>query len=66
MRKGNLTGVFDVADPGLVEGKRILLCDDISTSGETLNECAKMLWLCGAEEISCVCFALTKSVKKRQ
>ncbi len=60
MRKGNLTGVFDVANPPEVEGKTILLCDDISTSGETLNECAKMLWLYGAKEVCCVSLALTK------
>lgn len=65
MRKGNLTGVFDVADPDFVKGKRILICDDISTSGETLNECAKMLWLCGAEDVCCVCLALTKPKKKK-
>ena len=28
-----------------INGKTVLLCDDISTSGETFNECAKMLWL---------------------
>ncbi len=65
MRKGNLTGVFDVADPEQVKGKSVLVCDDISTSGETFNECAKMLWLCGVREISCVCLALTKPKKKK-
>ena len=65
MRKGNLTGVFDVSDPDFVNGKRILLCDDISTSGETFNECAKMLWLCGAADVCCICLALTKPKKKK-
>lgn len=65
LRKGNLTGVFDVADPEAVSGKTVLLCDDISTSGETLNECAKMLWLCGAKEIYCISLALTKPHKKK-
>ncbi|MBQ8015235.1 MAG: ComF family protein [Clostridia bacterium] len=64
LRKGNLTGVFGVSNPHEIEGKTILLCDDISTSGETLNECAKMLWLCGAKEIYCVAVALTLSNKK--
>ncbi len=64
MRKGNLTGVFEVTDPKAVEGKCILLCDDVSTSGETLNECAKMLWLHGAKEICCVTVALTQTKKK--
>jgi predicted amidophosphoribosyltransferase len=31
--------------PELIKGKTILLCDDIKTTGETLNECAKMLLL---------------------
>lgn len=60
LRRGNLTGVFDSDFPSEINGKTILLCDDISTSGETLNECAKMLWLYGAKEIYCVTAALTK------
>ena len=64
LRKGNLTGVFDVADPSAVYNKTILLCDDVSTSGETFNECAKMLWLYGAKEVYCVACALTKAKKK--
>lgn len=63
MRKGNLSGAFEVENPSDVEGKTILLCDDISTSGETLNECAKMLWLYGAKEIYCVTLALTPKKK---
>lgn len=66
LRKGNLTGVFDVSEPSVVEGKTILLCDDISTSGETLNECAKMLWLYGAREIFCITVALTVSENGRK
>ncbi len=64
LRKGNLTGVFDVPDPSAVEGKTILLCDDILTSGETLNECSKMLWLYGAKEIHCITLAVTKRKMK--
>lgn len=60
MRRGNLTGVFDCDNPDLIKDKVILLCDDISTSGETLNECSKMLWLYGAKEIYCITVALTK------
>ncbi len=59
-RKGNLAGVFDVTDYREVENKVILLCDDISTSGETLNECAKMLWLAGAKKVYCAALALTE------
>lgn len=66
LRRGNLTGVFDVNDPSAVDGKTILLVDDISTSGETLNECAKMLWLNGAKETYCVAVALTKYDKTKR
>ncbi len=65
LRKGNLTGVFDVSEPALVKDKTILLCDDVSTSGETFNECAKMLWLYGAKDVYCISCALTKSKKKK-
>lgn len=60
LRRGNLTGVFDSDFPDEIEGKTILLCDDISTTGETLNECAKMLWLYGASSVCCIAIALTK------
>ena len=65
-RKGNLLGVFDVSDGDAVKDKTVLLCDDISTSGETFNECAKMLWLYGAKEIYCTATALTKPKKKAE
>ncbi len=65
LRKGNLTGVFDVTDPELVKDKIILLCDDVSTTGETLNECAKMLWLYGAKAVYCCSVALTVSKYKK-
>ncbi len=60
MRRGNLTGVFECDNPDDVKDKTILLCDDISTSGETLNECAKMLWLYDAKAVYCITTALTK------
>ena len=51
-RRGNLLGVFDViAD---VEGRTILLVDDVITTGTTLDECAKMLKIFGAEEVYAV------------
>lgn len=65
LRKGNLTGAFDVVNPEEVKDKTILLCDDVSTSGETFNECAKMLWLYGAGDVYCIATALTKPVKKK-
>ncbi len=66
LRKGNLSGVFEVLNPEEVAGKTILLCDDVLTSGETLNECAKMLWLYGAKEIHCITLAVTLYKKEEE
>lgn len=58
-RKGNVLGVYDVRENTDVSGKTILLVDDIKTTGATLNECAKILKIRGAEKVYCVTVALT-------
>lgn len=50
-RKTNVYGAFDVKDKNAVFGKRILLIDDVKTTGSTLNECAKMLNIYGAQSV---------------
>lgn len=42
-RKKNVRGSFEIADPTDLEGKRILLIDDVMTTGATVNECSKVL-----------------------
>ena len=49
---GNIMGAYRVIDPARVAGKRILLIDDIITTGATASECAKMLLLAGAKEVN--------------
>ena len=44
----------------IIESAAVLLCDDISTTGATLNECAKLLLLRGADKVYCVSAAITK------
>ena len=63
-RSGNLLGVFDVTQP--MEGKRILLVDDLITTGATLDECAKMLKLYGAAEVYAVTAAAAVLQKGEQ
>lgn len=43
MRKTNVQGVYKLKDEALVKGKRVLICDDIITTGFTLGECCTVL-----------------------
>lgn len=63
-RKGNVFGVFEVPCPEAVEGKTVLLCDDVKTTGATLDECAKMLKFAGAKDVYCACIAVTRKQDK--
>ncbi len=42
-RVSNVRNAFAVADPEILQGKRILLVDDVYTTGSTVIECAKVL-----------------------
>jgi len=42
-RRANMSGAFAVSKPGLVRHRRVLLVDDVMTTGATLNECARVL-----------------------
>ena len=50
-RLQNLRHAFAAARPLEVEGRRVLLIDDVYTTGTTLNECAKTLRKAGASEV---------------
>ncbi len=54
-RRRNVKGAYRAA--GDVKGKRILLVDDIVTTGATLRECAAVLYKAGAGEIATLCAA---------
>ena len=56
-RRKNVEGVYKPADKKLIKGKRVLLIDDIVTTGSTLGECAKILEENGALEIYMLTFA---------
>ena len=50
-RRANVLGAYAVIDPGTVAGKRILLLDDIVTTGATAGEVARVLLTAGAKEV---------------
>lgn len=54
-RQQNLTGVFSVSNNETVAGKTILIVDDVSTTGATLDECARVLKAAEAKAV----YALT-------
>lgn len=60
-RRGNLLGAFDINPKYDVTGKTVLLVDDVKTSGATVNECGKMLYLRGAKAVFCLTTALVNS-----
>ena len=60
-RTGNIFGSFDVKNGKDLSGRNILLVDDIKTTGSTLEECAKMLKLYGADKVFCLTVAVVKS-----
>lgn len=42
-----------------IKGKTLLLCDDVYTTGSTMNACSKILKESGAEKIYCIAIATT-------
>jgi len=50
-RKENIRNDFSIKNGGQILGRKILLVDDIYTTGSTLTECAKVLKEAGAKEI---------------
>lgn len=50
-RRGNLEGAFACPDPGAVQGSRLLLVDDVFTTGSTVSACARELRRAGCSEV---------------
>ena len=60
MRRANVLGAYRVNDPEAITGKRILLLDDILTTGATAGECARVLLTAGAKEVHCAAVAAAR------
>lgn len=56
-RQKNIKGAFAVKDPEKIVGQKILLVDDVYTTGSTVNECARVLMEAGAEFVDVLTLA---------
>ena len=59
-RRANVLGAYRIENAELFRGKRILLLDDIITTGATAGECARVLLTAGAKEIHCGAVAIAR------
>lgn len=50
-RELTVKNAFEITRPKLINGKKILLIDDVFTSGATASSCAKVLKKAGAEKV---------------
>ena len=59
-RRANVLGVYQLTGRAELAGKRVLLLDDILTTGATAGECARMLLTAGAAEVHCAVVAAAR------
>jgi ComF family protein len=50
-RRETVADAFRVTYPALITGERVLLVDDVFTTGATVSACAKALLTAGADEV---------------
>ena len=65
-RRANILGAYEVIDPALIWEKRVLLLDDIVTTGATASECARMLLTAGAKEVKLATLAVASHETQRK
>lgn len=57
-RLENIRGAFEAVCPGEVAGRKILLIDDVLTTGSTASECARVLLRAGGTSVAVAVLAV--------
>jgi len=58
-RQQNIVGAFEVRNPDIISGKRLLVIDDVFTTGATIREAVSELWTADPAEIDVLTLART-------
>ncbi len=56
-RRSNIRNAFSLSDPEAIRKRRVLLVDDVYTTGSTLGECARVLLEGGADAVGALTLA---------
>lgn len=65
-RRANARGAYALRPGVALAGRRVVLVDDVVTSGATLSECAALLRMAGAEKVFCLTLAQARRGEKVQ
>ncbi|MCE2414782.1 ComF family protein [Candidatus Poribacteria bacterium] len=58
-RQQNIVGAFEIRNPDIIRGKRLLIFDDVFTTGATIREAVSELWTADPAEIDVLTLART-------
>ena len=61
-RRKNLKNAFTVKKSSELSGKKVLILDDVFTTGSTLNECAKVLKAAGCTNVEVLAICLSDKI----
>lgn len=63
-RRANVLGAYEIINADRIRDSRVLLLDDIITSGSTISECARMLQSARAKQVYCAAVAAVRNQKQ--